>query len=513
MALPSAARRAALAVASILAVAPLSSGAVGAAPQSDAAAPQDDPRSAWFAASHRRTLWSERARLVLDALSTAAPDVRERAESWMLSARPDGAGANWYPSLELLAGWLRELTGPDAMGPLDPRRGRELLELQAVVDSIDLVVTPAAFAPRSEGRGEPMTAHLRSAYRPTGAGPLEVRLLWIDADGRAQRARTEPGSIEDLRAGFAMFLRPPQSAPGTWRLVPELEQRGVTARGPGLEVDCSAALAQLLEQPDGATAPPVPRVGDAGLLEDWLSGALQVRLTSGARSMLALGPAQALEVLSAGGDPGATRHPRPIGAAWREGDSDEERPLWYWAAPEDLPATRLLVVLGPAHEQPDFVLAGALGERWRAAAQRLGAALVAANAPPSGASRTTAGVVEASIRAAREQGLTDDAEVVVVARGQANARLSWEPIEGVDAFALSTVVRSSDPARYMLGTRRLLVAPGGAAEPGAPRPDAEADADGGAGERGELTWVDGSTVPLLNDLALPGLVEAWLTRD
>jgi hypothetical protein len=435
-----------------------------------------------LSAAHARTVWAERALLLLDELARADDGARARAEARLRESCPRGAGAAWYPPLEALARATRELTGISAMGPLEEGRGREQRELQALVDAVDLVVVPGCFAPRATGLGEPTTVHVRCAFAPAGLGEIEMRLLWRGPLDELELARSEPASVEALRAGFPMYLRPPLSTEGTWWLVPEIAQRGLAARGVGVRVDCAAA------PPAPTGAPGTPGTFDGAAL----AGAFAALRASGARSGVALGAGGMADVLAGLAPSG----PRPLEVAFTEADGSP-RYLWGWA-PAGTPRLAIAIVCAD-HELADLPLAGAVGERWHGLAEKWSAWLFSVNAPSAGAGRTTRAVLERTVAAARERGLAEGAPIVAVARGAAVARLAFEPIEGLSAAVLSTVVHSEEPERVLDYLPRLLVAPGGSSELS-------------GGELGEFTWVDGSPVVFLNELALPGWVDAWLER-
>jgi hypothetical protein len=435
------------------------------------------------AAAHARTLWSERALAFFGQLAEADPERAARARERVLAGLPSGAGAGWYPSLETLAAATRELTGTSAMGPLEAR-DREQREVQSLADSVDLRVVPGVFAPRETGLGEPTTVAVRCAGPVQGYGPIEARLLWRGPDGRLETARSEPATIEALRAGFPMYLRPPASAEGTWWLVPEIGQRGVTARGVGVRVDC-------LRVPDAGPPSDGGPAADGGQARG-LTEMLALLRSSGARSSVALGPREIARELAGGGG----RRPLLLEVAY---ELPGEGPRWLWGyVPERAPELAL-VILCADHELPDLPLAGVLGERWCAVAERRGALLLSVNAPPSAATRSMGEVLERAVGAARERGLPDGAPVIAVARGASVARLALAGGNALDGAVLSAVVHSDRPEAVLAPLPRLLIAPGGAAELL-------------QGEVGEFAWVDGSAAPFLNELALPGWVEAWLAR-
>jgi hypothetical protein len=291
-----------------------------------------------------------------------------------------------------------------------------------------------------------------------------------------------------------MYLRPPASEEATWWLVPEIGQRGVAALGVGVRVDCVRAPAAAA--PGDADEPDSAAFGAPALAE-----MLERLRARGARTAVALGPREIAKVLAGGG----ARVPLPLEVAF---ELPAEGPRWLWGyAPERAPKLALLILCAD-HELPDLVLDGVLGERWRALAERRDALLLSVNAPPASATRSMRAVLERALELARERGLPEGAPVLAVARGAAVARLALVPSEdraglargGLSGAVLSTVIHSEHPEEVLAGLPRLLIAPGGAAElPPGP-------------ELGDFAWVDGSPAAFLNELALPGWVEAWLAR-
>ena len=468
-----------------------------------------------LAALQRRAVWGERALRLQAALAEAGTGERadELAAATALLRPARGAGVSWYPPLEHLIGALRALAGPpEKSGTGDPRREREQAELQAQVDALDLVVVPGGFAPRLQapggggdeqgggaGRGEPITVHVQAVAPIAGPGTLELelRLFWVgtgEQAGRVERARTEPVSAQALEAGFPAYLRPPASGPARWRLVPELARAGLAARSEGVEVPC-------------LDWPPAAADENAGLAPALVRAGLEVLRAHGVRWFSALDAGAAAELLA---DPApAPGHALPLEQLFLDPDG-APRLLWLRRPAGDAPVRVALLLLCNDHEPDDLPLAGPVGARWAALADRRGALLLSAATPGPSAGLTTGVVVERALRAARDAGLPAEAPLVAVGRGGAAARLTFDPSPALAAAVLCTEVRG-DPAAVLPGTTRLLVGPLEAAASSNAEP-ASPDGRGGHGGRGGLARADATGVLLLDDLELPGLVEPWLER-
>jgi hypothetical protein len=208
---------------------------------------QDDEPAKVTLARHDRCTMNERLLAFLDAWALADERARAGAAELLLAARPRGAAAAARPDLSLLVDFAREsATGVAVAGPFDLTTEERRAQVQALADQIDLVVTPGAFGARDESaadKGEPTTVHVRLFGSPRSHADVDLGLVWIGPDGRQVVARREPVSVSVLRDGVPMYVRPPASRPGPWRLVPELARKGAIARGVPVPVECVARVA------------------------------------------------------------------------------------------------------------------------------------------------------------------------------------------------------------------------------------------------------------------------------
>jgi hypothetical protein len=230
---------------------------------------------------------------------------------------------------------------------------------QALADALSLRVVPGAFEARADGLGEATTVHLARTRDVAIEGDAILSLYWMGPKGEELRARREviPGAI--LRAGLVeMFIRPPQSAQGTWWLVCEVGMGEAARRGLPVAVDCVDGLA-----------------------------ARRAALLALPRTQLAVfAPEQALEELCADG----VRHPvlgarallvlaeKGVVAAARaevQGGSFE-----YHITPAVEPVGTLVLVGGSSFSPLELV-AGASSSAWRAFAESERLRLIAVDLP------------------------------------------------------------------------------------------------------------------------------------
>ena len=116
---------------------------------------------------------------------------------------------------------LRELNA--VLRALEPRADPALSAEQVLADALLLRVVPGAFESRSDGLGEATTVHLTRTMDVAVEGDPILSLYWSGPNGEELRARREVIPQAIVKSGIVeMFIRPPKSAPGAWRLVCEV---------------------------------------------------------------------------------------------------------------------------------------------------------------------------------------------------------------------------------------------------------------------------------------------------
>ena len=440
-------------------------------------------------AEHERIVVAERALELLEAWIASDEPRRAAARAVLAAGRPSRGPAVAPATIEALVGAWRELGGGGLHGPLPESLAEDQRGLQSLADSIDLTLAPGAFAARraegGEGRGEAVVVHVRTLFRPRSWADVELALTWIGPDGREIVARREPVETPLFQDGFPMYVRTPVSAPGAWRLVPEVSRDGRSARGTGPEVEC---VLDLTERAERALASEPGTEVDARVRT-----LLEGLIANGARGTVALAPSSMLALLER--PPDEFAGPRPVERAFtlRDGSS-----RWVWSYRPSGAVERAIVLLAPEGQPADLALARTVGSRWRELAAEQRALLLSSELPPSGADRAIAEHLERLAALAREAGVPDSGELLLVARGDAAQRISVVRAEQLpfDAVVVSTVLRA-DPARFLPGLPRLVITPGGSQGP----PTA---ADG------DLTVLAGENETILNDPGLPARVAAWI---
>ena len=435
-------------------------------------------------AEHERTVRAERTLAFFEAWLASGEDARSRARGVLEAARPRGGPAVAPPSLAALVDAWRELRGGGFKGPLPAHLAGDQRGLQSLADSIDLTLAPGAFEAREGAeRGDPLVVFVRTLFRPRSWADVELALIWVAPSGEEVLARREPVETPLFVDGFPMYVRSPPSAPGTWRLVPEVTRDGRSARGAGAAVECVAELALRAERALGGEAD--------GAAHEHLRALLGALLERGDRRALALGPAGLLGALEGAGGTGL---PRPVEVAFVDRDGVRR---WLWALRlEKGDPQRAILLLAPHGERADLMLAGTVGARWRDLAREQRALLLSTELPASTADRTVAQLFLRLAQVAREGGVPSSGELLLVARGDAALRSTLLPAERFpfDAAVLSTVLR--EPESVLPGLPRLVLTPGG--------PQAL------PAERGELAVLAGERETILNDPGLPARVAAWM---
>jgi len=301
------------------------------------------------------------------------------------------------------------------------------------------------------------------------------------------QARREPATPSAFEGdGFEMYVRPPVSQPGAWRLQVELELDGKHARGVAVPVPC-------LAEPGEAVGLARERLDGEGPARELARGLLATA-RSGARLPAGLAPAETLELLH---DPRGARpgpRPRPLELGFRDRDG-RERWTWGWMPVE--PPHAVLVLLVPSHQPPQVVLEGVLGPRWRATAKDLSALLLSASLPRAATDAEELAACLERLHALAVE-LVGEVPVVLVARGDALEAVQRGLASTSAPFAalIGVTPRGGPPAAASAGPPSLLVAADGPAEVTA--------------LEGSTWWVGGEREVLLDDPLLPALATGWL---
>ncbi|MFT7680009.1 MAG: hypothetical protein ACI8QC_004015 [Planctomycetota bacterium] len=167
--------------------------------------------------AHLAAVFTERRLAAEDAWSRADEAGRACAERVCNpSGRPQLPRLH-ARSTELYTRYARALTGMEfeRLGSLRQR----------FADSFDMRVVPSGGA-AAEGQGLPLTIVMRPLYpllsEKQWGGLEEVRLVWIDREGKERLARRESTGGRRLpQEGFPLFVTAPSGGAGDWRLVSE----------------------------------------------------------------------------------------------------------------------------------------------------------------------------------------------------------------------------------------------------------------------------------------------------
>ena len=442
-------------------------------------------------AVHLRCVRGERTLAFLEAWQAAGQGRRDLVLDLLEGGRRPRSGLLAPPALPLLDRARRVLLGEVEAASAEAGADEVAARL---VESLDLRVVPGLFAARREGLGEAMTVHVEPLYPADARCDLHLSLHWISPDGERIRARTEPVAASAFRQPFAMYIRPPASEPGTWRLVAEGQREDSVARGLPVAVEC-------VREPAGRMEALREQVGERAGEERVLLEALEELRGAGLRTFVASTPARQLQMLE--GAPDRSGVPRSLPGAW-QGSDGIARILWRLDPEPAARTERILLCLVPSHQPADLLLGGVLGRAWREAASRGGWTVLTGHLP-----RNRGGEAPLA-RLQRVLGEDDRyrearADLVCVASGTAVAELQLQMIGVAEPpfgrVVLSALTATSTPARFFDGLPRLLVAPVG--DP-AWRVWAEGRAPQG------YSWMEGQKVLVLNELSLPDYLLEWL---
>lgn len=453
------------------------------APASAAIATQTDTEA------HKRVVLGERVAGFLEEYAAASPELRKRADDAIEKSRPTGAGLSWYPGADAFARAVREMHRPAR--EVDPGVENVHSELDTIAAAFDLRVVPSCFAPRTEGIGDALTVSVRTLYSAFATKDFTCALEWVGPDGQVQPARRETIEAAVLREnGFTMYIRSPVSQPARWTLrarVARADDSSYEGVSPGVELSCIRDFA-----PRVAAVAERKLEGQPG--RERLLRSLDLLQQHGLRSNACIDAERALaaaEQWTADGPPVGV--PVPLEIVFTDSMTVEH---WMWWVRPAKECARTIVLLAPAAEAPDAVLAGEVGASWMRLARDNDAELYASHVPLDPT------LVMGLLGKIRERA---KGELIVVGRGDAFGRMQaalYQKRQSMpfDAIVISTVIQGQDPGSVMPGITRLLVAPG--------------DPATAADKSGTLTWVEGSWLPLLNEPRLPKLTADWLaSRD
>lgn len=442
------------------------------------------------ALEHADAVRAERAQLALDAWEGATDAQRAVAREILQRMRRSNAPAAAPPPLPAIHAAMSALRAQDEAS--EQAADVALAELAA---SLDVRATPGFFSAREEGEGELITVRVSRLWPARVESAVVVNLWWLasaDLPPRAggELARSEPATpaaFED--AGFDLFVRPPRSpASASWSLVVELVRGDSKALSLPVKVQCVGDAPAAL----GLARDTLEELGP----NRPLGQALLASGLSGARLPVGLSTSQVVELLQSPPPLRPGTLPRPLELAFRESNG-RERWIWAWMPVE--PVQSALVLLAPQGEPPEAVLAGARGERWRAAARKLSALLISTPLPRPGAEGSSATEVLARVQAV-VQGIAADLPIAMVARGDALDAL--HPALQAGARPCSVLIaatpREGEPRLDYGELPALILAPGG--------PDEITELPSGA------AWVRGETLLWLDELRLPELAAQWFER-
>jgi len=368
---------------------------------------------------------------------------------------------------------------------------REVTALASLAASLDLRVAPGLFVAREEGHGEALTVSVSQLWRAKGQD-ASMSLWWISPTGERTRARAEPITAGTIATGFEMYIRPPLSAPGLWRLGLELEAGGERATGIGTPVECLAGFEDLRRRlrgtdPLGAGAAGRRLALDLQLLV--LFGVRSPGLVSldDQRAVLSRAGAQRARLIETGaGLDAIVLELTPSAGSQAEGEEH---------------ATRAVLRASDAARPAFHVTAGALGKSWSGLASDPALRVFAASLPAS--ERSAEAWLKLCEELKRDESID---ELVLVASGEL-ALLLPRALQLAERPVLDGLVLTASPATHALPGElpcdMLLI------EGGAPQPHEEH----GVQEERRWTHLTSDEADLLLALRVPSLIAGWMARE
>lgn len=386
---------------------------------------------------HGENLRLERRLAWMDEWFTASSEARADALGIWKVMLGRGSQAAASPTSVLVGRLIRVLVH----GETAARAGRSEF---VVADNIDLRVVPGVFASRSEGIGEALVVNVKPLDKltdePGMPESVDLCLVWVGPAGQELVARSEPiGRKAFVLDGFEMYVRPPISAPGFWRLVPEVRVGAHVARGLGVPVECVERLQeryaafQARQREKGST--------------DAYEGALIERVEHGVRD-LTLPSVDAL----LDGRTGELRNQmvaraKPhANANWTTRGAD----AWVLDPPDSAHApAELLVSICSPRETPAWLFAGEAGRLWQEYGEQVSARIVSLDFEAAG----QPGLLWELL--ASERAAHPDARLCLVARASSLFGLGFElQDEGKSALIdrlvyISPIVREHAPSMHV----------------------------------------------------------------
>lgn len=339
---------------------------------------------------------------------------------------------------------IRELTGTVTEKPL--------YRWQFLADAIDLRVAPGAFEARSEGRGESMTVHVSTLFDVLWLeGRVDLILFWIGEDGEELRARGEAILAGSFERGFPMYIRPPVSEPGRWRLVAELRTEKGSVRTHAVPVDCVAKLRERTARLAELDTPLAVR----------LIARLRPLFAFGARSGDALPLAHWFDLVE--GEVGSSPL-RPVSVAESLGHGGE---VWEIVPPEGASPTEVVLILTTPDEHPTDLLHEEIRAAWASSpnaprrwvvAASLSTAALGDLVPLVSSLRARPGTERLTLVVRGENALFVPGLLLAAERAAEEEEESVKPVHGVDALVMAETSAARVPPRVPLSIPILQIA-------------------------------------------------------
>lgn len=459
----------------------------------------------------RRARATSRMIELLLRYASASPADREEAAAILAQARSVGTGSQSPPPLEGVDRALAALHSDRGEASRDD--DAQDLAYRSAVQSLELSVEPGTFASREQGRGEAMTVRLVQRYDAPPPGDVMVQLTWIGPGGETVHARRERATAEVFAGrGFEMYIRPPVSEPGTWRLEADgfwsTTGRLEDLDGPrGAEVLRSALVHPLRVECAEAPLDRIAAIGARGRSLGPLGIFALSRINHWSGHGGPWHAALSGEELWAAGEGEASTDPVRV-AELAPGKPSPMLPLfenqrgeveWLWGLRGDAEPTSTVVLCVPSWMSTEGPFIDPLRQRWVQLANERSALVLAMHLPMTRLDPP----VEAVLAGVRTQG--PDGPWIGVAEGDAVTRLQLalfgKDPQPFDALVFSTVMERGNPGRVLPELPRLFVTPVG---------DAAWRTYYGEARPERFHWAEGDREPLWNALVLAERLEgAW----